>query len=385
MTETERDADTLARFLEGDGSLNGQVTEETRALAGLAHRLQGAAVQPELDRRRELRDELLVAARERSADLPARGRLRRWLTESRPGSRRQGGHTPLLPRLAGMGTVGPRLAAVLGAAIIAVSGGGIAYGADASLPGDMLYPVKLAAEETRLAFVADQSDRGSIHLERAAERISEAEASAASGNDSGAAVALRHANSSARAGAGVILHSYETDRNPKLIDRLASFTTAQSGRLTTLASGLQGEAADAAESTLVAFERIEARATALGGSCPECGDATPASPPAGSPDRNGGPLRQDQSFDSNGAGPQGGVEPVPSDSPEPATPPREVDPPRPKASTPDTPATNAPADAPATTPNAPDTDDAPVDPPTPDQDTEPSDLVPRPETPDLPF
>lgn len=385
MTDTERDADTLARFLEGDGSLNGQVTEETRALAGLAHRLQGAAVQPELDRRRELRDELLVAARERAADLPARGRLRRWLT----GPRRRSSPTPVLPRLAGMGAAGPRLAAVLGAAIIAVSGGGIAYGADVSLPGDPLYSVKLVAEETRLAFVADRSDRGSIHLERAAERISEAEASAASGDGAGAAVALRHANGSARAGAGAILHSYETDRNPELIHQLASFTTTQSGRLTTLASGLDGEAADAAESTLVAFERIEARATALGGSCPGCGDATPASPPAGSPERDGGPLRQGKSFDSNGAGSQGGVEPVPPESLEPATPSGELDPPQPEASTPDTPKTNAPADAPAdapaTTPNAPDTDDAPVDPPTPDRDTEPRDLVPRPETPDLPF
>lgn len=379
MTETQHDADTLARFLDGDGSLNGRVTDETRALAGLAHRLESAAAQPAPSRRRELRDELLEAARERQAAPSLHVRLRRWLGREQPRRPR----VPAVPRLAAIRTAAaPRMAALVGAAIVAVSGGGLAYGAEAALPGDALYSVKLAVEDTRLAFEGDRSARGTMYLERAAERISEAEASAANGNHRGVALALRHANDSVRAGAGAILFSYRAEQDPALINRLAAFTTTQSGRLTNLASGLDGEAAEAAASTLVAFEQIQAQATALGGACPRCDDPAPVSDHGNDSEARKTPTqvrpfespeRTDRSSD---------VQPSQPPDTGPATPPRRLPPPQPQDAAPEPPSTEDPTDAPANVPATPDAE-APVDPPEPDAETDADDLVPEP--PDLPF
>lgn len=372
MTETQHDADTLARFLDGDGSLNGRVTDETRALAGLAHRLEGAAAQPEPSRRLELRDELLEAARERQAAPPLRARLRRWLAGQQP-------RRPLIPRLA----AAPRVAALLAAAIVAVSGSGVAYGTEAAMPGDTLYSVKLAVEDARLAFEGDRSARGTMHLDRAAERISEAEASAASGNDRGAALALRHANDSARTGAGAILFSYRAEEDPELIERLSTFTATQSGRLTTLAAGLDGEAAEAAQSTLVAFEQIQAQATALRGACPECDQPAPVSDHGSAPDGQETPTQVEPFQSPEREEPDPGEQPSPPADTQPATPPPQLDPAQPQDAAPETPAPDDPADAPANVPETPDADDAPVDPPEPETETDADDLVPVP--PDLPF
>lgn len=377
MTDTQQDADTLARFLDGDGSLNGRVTDETRALAGLAHRLESAAARPEPSRRQELRDELLEAARERSATPPLHARLRRWLAGQQP--RRS--LVPAVPRLA----AAPRLAALVGAAIIAVSGSGLAYGTEAAMPGDALYSVKLAVEDTRLAFEGDRSTRGTMHLDRAAERISEAEAAAAAGNDNGAALALRHANNSVRTGAGAILFSYRAEEDPELIKRLATFTTTQSGRLTTLAAGLDGEAAEAAASTLVAFEQIQAQATALGGACPECDAPAPVSDHGSASGGQETPTQVERFQSPERQEPDRGEQPSPPADTQPATPPPQLDPAQPQDAAPETPSTEDPTDAPANVPETPDADDAPVDPPEPETDTDAGDLLPSPSPPGLPF
>lgn len=426
MSDTQHDADTLARFLDGDGSLNGRVTDETRALAGLAHRLEGAAAQPQPSRRRELRDELLEAARERQAAPPLRARLRRWLTGGQPGRPR----VPAMPRLAAATrttaatrlaaatrtAAAPRVAALVGAAIVVVSGSGLAYGTEAALPGDTLYSMKLAVEDTRLAFENDRSARGTMHLDRAAERISEAEASAAGGDDRGAALALRHANDSARAGAGAILFSYRADEDQRLIDRLAKFTTTQSGRLTTLATGLDGEAAQAAESTLVAFEQIQAQATALGGVCPGCDEPAPVSD-HGSASGDQEPTTQVEPFESpereNAESGEGGEEPPSSGDTEPEGTTPQLTPEQPRDAAPETPAPEGRADTPASMPRPwnPDewetdawdgekpwdpesweaedweAEEAPLDPPEPEEEDEREGLLPDGdgERPDLPF
>jgi AraC-like DNA-binding protein len=69
-----------------------------------------------------------------------------------------------------------RLVAVLLAVIAgsAVLGGGAVWAAEGSLPGDLLYPVKLAAEDVRLALTsapADQVDLALRFVERRAEEV----------------------------------------------------------------------------------------------------------------------------------------------------------------------------------------------------------------------
>jgi len=62
------------------------------------------------------------------------------------------------------------LAVVMGTAAL---GGGVAYAASDSLPGEPLYPVKLAFEDVRLAFSAGPAARAQLGMAFAAERVRE--------------------------------------------------------------------------------------------------------------------------------------------------------------------------------------------------------------------
>lgn len=374
-TRDNADIDTLARYLNGDASLNGAVSGETRSLARLAHRLQSAAVRPQPSNRQQQRDQMLEAARAHFANPPALTRLRRWLAGGSPRWR-----------------YSPRVAAATGAAALALSSGGVAYAADASLPGDTLYPVKLTVEDARLAFVSDRADRGRAYLEQASTRIAEAEASLDVGDPDAAVIALRHADDSAQIGADTLINSYREDGDVALIEQLTDFTTTHSSRLTSLSRRLDGEAADAAVDALLVFERIKARASAMAGMCPQCNEVhDPAGRPAPVDYRS--PHGGQREFEKCPCPPLE-HDPAAGEAPgasEPAAPmPRaEMQPPFPPPSSADAPtdyATEAPADAASEAP-APE-EAAPVDPTEPAEDAAPEDaddLVPDPPAPRLPL
>ncbi len=71
-----------------------------------------------------------------------------------------------------------------------VSAGGVSYAAEAALPGDVLYPVKVAVnEEVRAAATVGAEEKAKWETERAERRLAEAEALAAKGRLKAKAVA----------------------------------------------------------------------------------------------------------------------------------------------------------------------------------------------------
>lgn len=254
---TRKQAEALARALDGE-----ETTGEARALAHMAQVLErgtsrpgAAAVRPEF--RGELRALLVEEARTAAAAPSLLTRLRdatiRWRYST-------------------------RLATATGATAFALSGGGVAAAAEQALPGGVLYPVKLALEEARVALVRDTVAKGERYLSYAAERAVEARISLDEGYQTGAGRALREADESTRKGAGHLITAFQQDGDAEAIALLSDFARDQRRRIASLLPLLEGEAARAARDSLVVLERIEARVVALSG-CPSCQSS--AAPPTG--------------------------------------------------------------------------------------------------------
>lgn len=253
--------DTLARLID-DLPAAGEVTEEACALADLASALvsfRAAAAVPRPEFKADLRATLLAAAREQATSAPpALTRFRERIQSTSARWR-----------------YSSRVAAATGATALALSGGGVSVAAERSLPNDVLYPAKLAIEDARIALVRDQASRGTAHLAQATTRVDEAAAVAASGDQDGAAQALRKADESARSGAGELIGAFQTERDPSAVHQLTSFADVQRDRLLGLDELLAGDAAEAARALYVGLERIEARALAVTGGCPTCAGGVP--------------------------------------------------------------------------------------------------------------
>jgi hypothetical protein len=127
--------------------------------ASLARRYYGAAPEPPPNKLADGRARLLAEA--------ARYRKQVAAATIRPGEARMI-RSPFLLRFA---------AALLAATIILVStGAGIAWAAQDSLPGDALYPAKLAVEDLRLSLAPDPATGVGLSLQFAAERAQELQA-----------------------------------------------------------------------------------------------------------------------------------------------------------------------------------------------------------------
>lgn len=81
-------------------------------------------------------------------------------------------------------------ALVIAAVVSLAAGGGVAYAADAAVPGDTLYGVDLAMEEVRLSLTSDSEAIFDYQLDRAEERLGEAKKLAASGDTENLSEAL---------------------------------------------------------------------------------------------------------------------------------------------------------------------------------------------------
>lgn len=251
---TPTDIDALARLLDGDPTLNGEVTAETRALGQIAHHLLEAPPVPvRAEFKAALRAELVEAARQvRAPSAVAHLRTRVSATTAR--WRRS-----------------PRVAAATASVVLALSGsGGMAIAADRALPNDVLYPAKLVLEDVRIALVLDGAHRGEAHLEQARDRVTEAEAVAVSGDQAAAAQALTKAGEAARSGANQLLRAYMDAGDARALEQLAAFTSEQQRRLDELDGVLSGDADAAARTLAAGLERIEARLVAARGPCGNC-------------------------------------------------------------------------------------------------------------------
>ncbi|HVM14021.1 MAG TPA: DUF5667 domain-containing protein, partial [Egibacteraceae bacterium] len=256
------DVDALARLLDGDPTLNGEATVETRALGQLAHVLATQPVYPPPEPRpefkAELRATLVDAARSQKPAPSALTRLREGVQTATARWR-----------------YSARMAAATGVTALALSGGGLAVAADRALPNDVLYPAKLVLEDVRIALVRDEVARGEAHLAQASRRIAEAERVVAAGGHPGAARALVEADEAARLGAGELIRAYQQRGDGRYVERLVEFTHEERNRVRRFDDQLAGDVAEAARALAIGLERIAARTATVAGTCPECAGEAP--------------------------------------------------------------------------------------------------------------
>ena len=196
-----RHADLLERLLEGDAlpqdsRIGEDVPEELDRLAMLADLVSHAAepdpIEMRAEARSDLRTTLIREANLRAAEPP-----------------------PLLTRIRETVTAtterwaySSRAAVAGGTAAMVLSTGGVAAAANGSLPGDLFYDLKLAAEDVALSFADAGVSRGEGLLQQATTRVEEAHTAAERQQAAAAAAGLRLADEHTRDGAQEYLATY---------------------------------------------------------------------------------------------------------------------------------------------------------------------------------
>jgi len=252
-----REAEALSRLL--DGSTPDEGSTELRPLLQLAQALQTPVARPDDAFKNELRAMLVQEARVMHAAPRLVTRVRTQMSSAAERWR-----------------YSTRVAAASLAAAMSFSGAGaVAVAAEHALPSDTFYSVKLAIDEARVAVRFDEVRKGEQHLSNASQRIDEAEISVALNDQSGAAKALNKSADSARRGASEMIKGYQSRGDRAIVAQLNTFAAVQGARVRLLAERLEGDAAKAAQSSLVVMARIEARLVAISGVCADCPAAAP--------------------------------------------------------------------------------------------------------------
>lgn len=97
----------------------------------------------------------------------------------------------------------PAFIMVLIVAVVVMLSSGIVAASAASLPNDLLYPVKIAVEELRLSLSPDSLNRSNLHLAFAAERLDEIDRLISADRGSDAPIALDNFTAHIRAAASI--------------------------------------------------------------------------------------------------------------------------------------------------------------------------------------
>jgi hypothetical protein len=150
-----------------------------------------------------------------------------------------------------------------------------------ALPGEMLYGIKRASENAEIGLTSGQEAKGQRHLDFAATRLEEVSdlitrdsttaagtgpTAAGLGPDEAALVLenLRSFSEQARTGSRMILPLASQPSGPPPRE-LADWARSQSSRLDTLSPSLDGDGRAAAADSQQMLQRLDQRATALGG------------------------------------------------------------------------------------------------------------------------
>jgi hypothetical protein len=223
------------------------------ALVAVVDRIRSTPTDPSPEFRLDLRGRLMTAAE----------------TELLPAQRR-----PRAPRTAPARTpLRRRFGALAGAAVVAGSSVSLAAASADSLPGELLYPVKRAAEDVELLVRSDLAAEGHLQLEHAATRLDEVDALTRS-DELGSAentllisATLEDFTSQAREGADDLIATFEQQEETSTIDELNGFALNAAEQLRSLAgvvpAGAGPEFADAADAVV----ELAARTSAACRSC----------------------------------------------------------------------------------------------------------------------
>jgi hypothetical protein len=259
------DSDALARLLDGDSAAADDASAELRALASLAQAMEARAAAPRPDFRDALRESLLAeAAKPVPPTLLERARM---------------AYDDKVARV----KYSARAAAATTAAAMTLSTGGVAVAATQSVPGDLLYPMKIAVEDARLSRADDAVSRGELLLSATSSRIDEAERAAGHERHPDATEALTSADASLRAGAGELIGAYQDTGDRSTLGLLEALRDDTAAQLAALAPLLDADGARALADLETTFSRITDRIAAVTGEC--CvgaeGDPSPGIPQRG--------------------------------------------------------------------------------------------------------
>ncbi|CAN5471443.1 hypothetical protein BH23ACT9_BH23ACT9_01800 [soil metagenome] len=264
--------DVLERILDGTAAPAEEMTDELREMARLADLLASTAASTappavmSAAARNELRNALVREANTRAAlPPPLLTRLRERMTS----------------RVEGF-AYSARLAGVSGVAVAVLSTGGVSVATEASLPGDALYGLKLAAEDVRLRFSTVGLPRAEGLLGQILNRLEEAERALDRGSEAVAANALDRADTLLRTAAQQHLVVYLETGDTAILTGLDAWVAAASQRIDGFAVP-SAEAVQPLTNLRTTIQRISQRIEVLlTGACTTCaaGVHDAADPPA---------------------------------------------------------------------------------------------------------
>ncbi len=314
MAGTRQKAEQLEQLLAGGVDADG-VDAQFAGLADLARAVSDSAslATPNPAFREALRTQLLTAPLPTAAPVPAEigvtEKVRRFVEQRGPELVQSGRAVA---------------ATVVGATLVA--SGGVFGVAQQSLPGDLLYPVKDATEDLRLAFTSGTVERGRLHLQFAEERLSELEAGVSRLTADLIADTLDRLDDEVLDAANDLLSAFADSADLALIDELTLFTGDAGSRLSALRQLVPAEVAGRLDDSVEILRRVEIQVdVALGTAGCDCEpDVTLATSRDSFIARPGeGPAVASNSCDCTPAArqpaPSPSVDPAPS-SPEPQAP-----------------------------------------------------------------
>ncbi|MGJ9413293.1 DUF5667 domain-containing protein [Aeromicrobium sp. CF4.19] len=164
-----------------------------------------------------------------------------------------------------------RLAGLTAAALATAGTVSLVSTSAQALPGEMLYPVKTSVESVQLAMKDDGNERGAYQLDRATERLREAEVVAKDApSDDQLAGVLDTFTQQARDGSVAMFDEYARSGDPQSIDLVSDFATKATRTLSGFSSdALPSDARAAWESAAEAISAMALESTRLCGSCDE--------------------------------------------------------------------------------------------------------------------
>lgn len=241
MDRSELITRCIDEILEGKSSLDDclkkhpELGDELRDLLTVASSLQkqGAAISPRF--KREARSRLF--ANDGLAPLPGRGKgVFDWL---KPVAIVNGLRVPVAALVVVVGLAG--------------SGAGVVYAAQNSLPGEVLYPVKIGSENVRLAFTLAPESKARLNLELAGRRVDEAVAQSERGQDVSHATSegvARHLDAAIKE-----IKNLDENQSKSLISQLSEATINQQATLSQALSDSPEEKKAGLEETIDASRR----------------------------------------------------------------------------------------------------------------------------------
>jgi hypothetical protein len=262
LIPARRRAERFDSLVEGGGRRD-DVDQATSDLLEVVGALRAMPeVQPRPGFVADLRERLMEAAEEELAPVRARRRDDVERLTVRPT------RNPRERRVAiAIGTV-----AVIGATT------SMAYASQSAIPGDALYPLKRAIENTETGFSRGDDAKGQAMLGNASTRLHEVdELSQQKDPDSALVVrTLDTFTSEATDASNHLLAAHEQDGDPASIRQLHQFTQASIDQLSELASVVPQSADAALQNAAAALMDIDAAATHV---CPDCGTGLTELPP----------------------------------------------------------------------------------------------------------